>query len=333
MRRIILDTDLSMGEPGSEIDDGFALALALADPGLSVDLVTTVNGNTDVDTATALTIELLDRLGRAQVPVVRGAERPLVRPVFDEAAAAARAQASRARPSWSRARPGMAADAIVDAVTAAPGELTVVAIGPLTNVALALARDPSIAAGLREVVAMGGVFQGTTNQLDMPGEFNTWVDPDATAAVLASGVPLRFVGLDVTLQVRLSRADAQQMGGRSGAGTDSGDRGFGRFAGDCTLAWIDALEASGAAAGAGGDGGADPGSCALHDPLAVAVLTRAELVTWRSARVAVETVGDVARGVTVADFRSSAGAPNCRVGVAVDAVAFRHVFLQRMASL
>lgn len=331
MRRIIVDTDLSMGEPGSEIDDGFALALALADPGLSVELVTTVNGNTDVDTATALTIELLDRLGRGAVPVVRGAERPLARPVFDEAAAAARAQAARVRPSWSRARPGVAADAIVDAVIAAPGELTVVAIGPLTNVALALARDPSVVTGLHEVVVMGGVFQGTTNQLDMPGEFNTWVDPDATAAVLASGVPLRFVGLDVTLQVRLSRGDAQQMGELSdtgGAGEKArGDGGFGRFAGDCTLAWIDALEASGAAAGA------DSGSCALHDPLAVAVLTRPELVTWRSARVAVETVGDVARGVTIADFRSSAGAPDCRVGVAVDAVEFRHVFLERMASL
>lgn len=327
MRRIILDTDLSMGEPGSEIDDGFALALALADPGLSVDLVTTVNGNTDVDTATALTIELLDRLGGAAVPVVRGAERPLVRPVFDGTAAAARAQAARALPSWSRARSGVAADAIVDAVTASPGELTVVAIGPLTNVALALARDPSVVAGLREVVVMGGVFQATTNQLDVPGEFNTWVDPDATAAVLASGVPLRFVGLDVTLQVRLSRGDAQQMGGGSGTGGAGGVRGFGPFAGDCTLAWIDALEASGT------DEGADPGSCALHDPLAVAVLTRPELVTWRSARVAVETVGDVARGVTIADFRPSAGPPNCRVGVAVDAVAFRQVFLERMASL
>ncbi len=323
MRSIILDTDLSMGEPGSEIDDGFALALALADPDLSVELVTTVNGNTDVDSATALTVELLDRLGRVGVPVVRGAERPLVRPVSDAAAAAARAAAARARPSWSRARPGVAADAIVEVVTAAPGDLAVVAIGPLTNVALALARDHEVAAGLREVVVMGGIFEGTTNQLDVPGEFNTWVDPDATAAVLASGVPLRFVGLDVTLQVRLSRADATAMGGRNTRGGTA----FGRFAGDCTLAWIDALDASG-----GGDGTA-LGTCALHDPLAVAVLTRPELVTWRPARVAVETVGDVARGVTVADFRGSAGAPNCEVGVAVDAAGFRDLFLSRMAAL
>ena len=76
MTRIILDTDLGMGQPGSDIDDGFALALALAEPGLSVELVTTVNGNTDVDNATRLTVELLQRLGR-EVEVVRGAGRPL----------------------------------------------------------------------------------------------------------------------------------------------------------------------------------------------------------------------------------------------------------------
>ena len=77
-KRILLDTDLAMGQPGSDIDDGFALALALADPGLRVELVTTVNGNTDVDTATRLTLQLLARLGRADVAVARGAATPLV---------------------------------------------------------------------------------------------------------------------------------------------------------------------------------------------------------------------------------------------------------------
>ena len=76
-RRILLDTDLAMGAPGSDIDDGFALALALADPELSLELVTTVNGNTDVDTATRLSVELLARLGREDIPVVRGAGAPL----------------------------------------------------------------------------------------------------------------------------------------------------------------------------------------------------------------------------------------------------------------
>lgn len=303
MRRIILDTDLSMGEPGSEIDDGFALALAVADPDLSVELITTVSGNTDLDTATELTEALLRRLDRS-IPLVAGADRPLRRPAPHPA------------PSG---RSGPAAEAIVEAVRAAPGELTVVAIGPLTNVAAAVRADPGLATGLREVVVMGGIYLGSTNQLDMPGEFNTWVDPDALAVLLASGVPLRLVGLDVTRQVRLDRADAETMR------RSTGD--FAAFAGQCTLAWIDALDAA-------GRGEADPaGSCALHDPLAVAVVSHPELVTFRPAVVAVETVGEVARGVTIADFRPSAGQPTCEVAVSVDAAGFRSLLLNRLASV
>ena len=77
---VILDTDLAMGAPGSDIDDGFALALAVADPALDLRLVTTVNGNTDVDSATILTADLLDRLGATEIPLHRGATRPLLRP-------------------------------------------------------------------------------------------------------------------------------------------------------------------------------------------------------------------------------------------------------------
>ena len=182
LRRIILDTDLAMGAPGSDIDDGFALALALADPGLQVELVTTVGGNSDVETSTRLTRELLEVLGRSDVTVVQGA------PVD-----------------------GDAADEIGRRVLAEPGELSLVCIGPLTNVARALA-DPVVAAAVREVVAMGGVYLEQTNVAAMPGEYNFWCDPEAAQVVLESGVPLRLVGLDVTRRVRLTRADARRPG-------------------------------------------------------------------------------------------------------------------------
>jgi len=291
LTRIILDTDLAMGAPGSDVDDGFALALALADPRLSVELVTTVGGNSDVKTSTRLTRELLELLGRPEVAVVEGAP-------ADEGAAAE----------------------IARRVLAEPGELTLVAIGPLTNVARALATSRDVAASVREIVVMGGVFLEQTNVAAMPGEYNFWCDPEAAQAVLDSGAALRLVGLDVTRRVRLSRADARELA----AGGE-----FGKVAARHTEAWIDFQERVKPREEL------EQGSCALHDPLAVAVVTRPDLVTWRDAHVAVETAGRVTRGVAVADLLmwEDPPTPNCRIATAVDAQAFRELFVERMAGL
>lgn len=315
MRRILLDTDLAMGAPGSDIDDGFALALALADPELTVEMVTTVGGNTDVDTATRLSFELLQRLGHPDVPVVRGAARPLTRrprPQQSDESAPARVLGS---------LPGHAAVHLVERVMSEPEALTIVAIGPLTNVALALELEPEVAAGVEEIVVMGGVFLEHTNLVDMPGEFNTWSDPDATATVLSSGARLRFVGLDVTRRVRLTRAHADAMAAAGGR--------FGGFAAACAHEWIDHVEQS-----LPGDD-RERGSCAMHDPLAVAVVNRPDLVTWRPAHVEVETWSDVTRGVMVADLLLSDDPPeaNCEIAAAVDAAAFIKLFLDRLSVL
>jgi purine nucleosidase len=315
MRRIVLDTDLAMGAPGSDVDDGFALALALADPELAVELVTTVNGNTDVDTATSLTGELLRRLGRTDVPVARGAGAPLLAKrhirVPDGAPPPPRTAGSVDR---------HAATEIVERVMAEPGRLTIVAIGPLTNVALALLLEPRIAQAVEEVVVMGGVFLGHTGVAAMPGEFNFWTDPHAVAVVLDSGAPLRFVGLDVTRQVRLTREHAARM-------ASSGD--FGRFAGEATQHWIDHQERV-----MPGDE-LERGSCALHDPLAVAVLTRPDLVTWRDARVTVEVASETTAGVVVTDLLHAEHPPaaNCRIATAVDVDAFTDLFVERVGRL
>jgi purine nucleosidase len=315
--RILLDTDLAMGAAGSDIDDGFALALALADPQLEVELVTTVNGNTDVDTATRLTGDLLRRLGRADVPVARGAGRPLL-----QTAPSSPPDATRVDPPPIDGRPlRHAAVELVERVMAEPGELTLVAIGPLTNVALALALEPRIAQAVREIVVMGGVYLGHTGVAAMPGEFNFWVDPDAAARVLGSGAPLRLVGLDVTRLVRLDRDDAQQL--------RSSGRAFGGFAADCTDEWINHLETT-----TPGDDW-DRGSCALHDPLAVAAAAGHDLITWRPAYVTVERTSDRTRGVAVCDLLGTDDPPaaNCSVAVDVDSAAFRHHFLDRIATL
>jgi purine nucleosidase len=318
VRRIILDTDLAMGAPGSDIDDGFALALAHADPDIQLDLVTTVNGNTDVETATILAGELARRLDLGDVPVVKGAATALIRPdVVREPAESVAAL----RDSVPPPTPGYAAAAIVEHVMAHPGEITIVAIGPLTNIATALNLEPRLAANVAEIVIMGGMFFGTMPSHELPGEWNVWVDPEAAQAVLRSGMPQRWVGLDVTLQVRLTREHARRMLEAESA--------FAPFAGESTLAWIDHIHERNPGSARDAD------SCAMHDPLAVAVVTRPDLVEFREAAVTVVTGEGPARGIMLTDVRESAEPPpaNCRVAASVDADGFTEHFLRLITDL
>jgi purine nucleosidase len=316
--RIILDTDLAMGAPGSDIDDGFALALAHADPEIELDLITTVNGNTDVESATILTGELANRLGLKDVPIVRGASAAYTHPEIK------RTPADNVLALRDGAQPpakGYAAVAIAEHILAHPGEITLVAIGPLTNVAAALVLEPRVATAVKEIVIMGGMFFGTMPSRDMPGEFNVWVDPEAAQAVLRSGAPQRWVGLDVTLQVRLTREHARRM-------LDA-DTPFAPFAGESTLAWIDHIAAHYPGRSE------EAGSCAMHDPLAVAVLTRPELCEFREVAVSVVTGDGEARGVMLTDRREGAEPPaaNARVAVSVNADAFTERFLGLITGL
>lgn len=312
MNKIILDTDLSMGSPGSEIDDGFALALAHADPEISLELVTTVNGNIDVESATVLSLELLRRLGVPDIGVVKGASTPITHP---ERRREPRAGIIGKYGVGMSPVPGYAPAVMAERVMAEPGEITVVAIGPLTNVALAILMEPGFAAAVKEIVVMGGIFLGQTGQLGMPGEFNTWIDPESAATVLRSGAAQRWVGLDVTRKVRLTREHAERMA----AGTGS----FAPFAGESTQAWIDHMHH---------DFPDDPlnaDSCAMNDPLAVAAITRPDLVTWADARIEVIT-GDVpGAGIAITDLLHSVNPPtaNARIGTAVDVDGFTEHFL------
>lgn len=201
-RPVLIDTD-----PG--IDDAMAIAVALASPELEVVGLTTTFGNHDVATTTANAQRVLDALGRSEVPVVAGAHRPLVREGHRPATFVhgddGLGDAGFPPPSRAPLAGTHAASWIVEQVRARPGELTLVPIGPLTNVALALHLDPGIVELVRQVVIMGGAVRRPGN-VTPAAEANIWNDPHAADQVLGAGWPVTLLGLDVTSRLAADRA-------------------------------------------------------------------------------------------------------------------------------
>lgn len=317
--RIILDTDLAMGE-GANIDDGFALALAHADPTLQLDMITTVNGNTDVESATILTELLATQLGIDPriTPIHQGAATPLIH-TNQRRQPSAHVLALRDAAHTIHAQP-YAAMAIVQHVLSYPGQITIVAIGPLTNVALALLLEPRIATCLKELVIMGGCFFGHTGLRSKPGETNVFTDPEAAQAILRSSIPQRWVGLDCTLRVQLGRDQTNAL--------EASPSPFAAFAGKAANAYIDVLAAR-------FPGRPPPQSCAIHDALAVAVVSRPDFCVFKEAAVSVITGNGEARGVMITDRLEGIDPPkpNCRIAVDVDTKAFEKHFLGLISKL
>ncbi|KAI1617369.1 Inosine/uridine-preferring nucleoside hydrolase domain-containing protein [Exophiala viscosa] len=314
--RIILDTDLSMGA-GADVDDGFSLALAHADPDIQLDLITTVNGNTDVESATILTGVLLNRLGIKDTPLVRGSATPIIHTDLKRTPAD---KVVALRESARSPNPGYAPVAIVEHIMANPGEITVVAIGPLTNIAIALLLEPRIKSAIKELVIMGGIFLGTMYSRAKPGEFNVFSDPEAARTVLRSGIPQRWIGLDCTLQVRLRMADAEALKKSTSS--------LAQFAGDATITYIDYQAVR-------FPGRPKTDSIPMHDPLAVAVVSKPDLCEYKDMAVSIITGDGEARGVMIADRLETPNppTPNCRVAVGVNAEGFRSHFLSLIETL
>ncbi|AQG78733.1 nucleoside hydrolase [Spirosoma montaniterrae] len=211
-RKLIFDTD-----PG--VDDAMALQFLLAAPQLELIGLTTVFGNGPVDLTTTNALRLLDLAGRTDIPVARGADKPLRVP-FEGGALHVHGDDAQgntfAPPSQHTAISLSAAEFLVQQIKAQPGELTIVAVGPLTNLALALQLDPTIANDVVDVVIMGGNAFCSGN-ITPAAEANVWSDPDAADLVFGANWRVTMIGLDVTHRVNLTGATIAELAKLPGA--------------------------------------------------------------------------------------------------------------------
>lgn len=303
--KVIIDCD-----PGH--DDAVAILLAAGDPSVEVLGITTVAGNQTLDLITANACAAATVAG-LDVPVHAGCDRPLVRELLTAPefhGASGLDGPAPVRPSVHPAD-GHAVDFIIETVMADPGEVTLVALGPLTNLATALDRCPALAGAAAGVRLMGGSF--TRGNITPAAEFNIYVDPEAAAAVFAAGWDVTMVGLDVTHQA-LYGPDVSA-----------------RFDALATPAarWVAELMAFFATSYRDTAG---MGSPPVHDPCAVATLFDPPVIDCRPASVAVETAGTYTRGMTVVDFAPPVN-PRHHVAVGIDAAAFWNRVVAAVAAL
>lgn len=203
MPTIIIDTDI-----GTNADDAIAIALAARSPEISIKGITTVYGNVKI--RAAITNQVLRLAGNENIPIYQGIEQPLLREreVFWAGFEGEGLQLG----DYIHKKDKHAVQFIIDMIMNNPGEITLVTIGPLTNIATALIIEPKIAENVKEIIMMAGVTRLGVNRLNLePIEHNIKCDPEAASIVFRSGAPITMVGLDVTRQVFISRLEKEKM--------------------------------------------------------------------------------------------------------------------------
>jgi purine nucleosidase/pyrimidine-specific ribonucleoside hydrolase len=283
MRKVLIDTD-----PG--IDDAVAIMLAVQSRKLDVRAITTVSGNLQADRCSANARKILDLIGAEHIPVARGTHRPLARPYpKDPFSHGDDGLANLGLPPSARAEdPRFAADLIVETVNANANDITLIALGPLTNLALALLRDPQLPRKVTSVVAIGGAYgfnsAGSARATgDNPvSEWNIYVDPEAAKLVFEAGFALTAIGLDVATHENI------ELGGRQRELLALSKRKSAWFLAGA----VDFVEKSGFRS-----------YCALIDALAVAAVIDPAVIRTQSLRVGIETHGELTTGQTVVDRR------------------------------
>lgn len=296
-KKVILDCD-----PG--VDDALAIFLAVRSPELELLGVTTVNGNVGIDLTTENARKVLEQ-ANASVPVYRGAEKPLEKPLYSSSAIHGDNGLGGVKLPESKLKEEKkpAADYLIEMGRKSNGDITLITVGPMTNVAEAIQRDPEAMKGYKEIISMGGAV-GAGN-ITPVAEFNYWVDPEAVKIAIDFGLPFTMLGLHVTHQTVLTPNDFHFMriiGGKEG-----------EFLSSIHQSYIDAYWQYQGYMG-----------CVPHDSLAVAVAADPTLVKTVYCHVDIATDG-LTRGQTVADVINTwrEKPKNVHVGMEVDTERFR----------
>ncbi len=294
--KIILDVDTGT-------DDAVALMTAALSPDIDLVGATTVNGNTGIDSTTENTLRVFEWIGLPGVPVHRGMSRPLAREQMQQLNPASRIHGDLLDlpAATIKAQPGHAVDWLIDTLLASDGDITLVPVGPLTNIATAIVKEPAILPKIPEIVLMGGAHDH--GNATASAEFNIWLDPEAARIVVNCGRPIRMVPLDATHQALVSAEDAGRL---RALGTPAGEAAA-RF----VLKRIDGYDAT------------QPmphraGAAPVHDALAVCAVIDPTILKTEFIPVDVETGGELSVGRTVCDFRFRSRKP-ANVHFALDA--------------
>ena len=297
--KCIIDTD-----PGA--DDVLALIMALNSPDLEILALTTVEGNARLEHTTANALRLLDYMGRTEIPVYSGESTPLegefhhAYEVHGDEGLTVRLPDTETKPAQ-----GGAIDFIVDTALAMPGEVTLFALGPLTNVARALMRDERVKDAFERVYVMGGQGDGSGNVTPY-AEFNIWDDPYAANVVFGSGTPVTLVGLNITRQTSIARNQKAWL---------TGDTPGEMLAAQVLESWFELDEAG------------HRSRFSMHDPVTIMAALRPDLIQTRAATLTVKTDGERV-GEIAADYESG-GSVDVTVGVkSAEALAFMRGLLR-----
>jgi purine nucleosidase len=321
VQRVIIDTD-----PGT--DDALALLLAFHSPELKVEGITVVAGNVTAEVGVENALRIAHLAGRCEIPIAKGAVRPLAQKLNTEEFWNGRNGLGNAGlpPEKCEASREFGPNLIIELVHQYPHEITLIPIGPLTNIALAVSKDPSIVPLVKEVVLMGGSITG--GNVNAASEFNIHSDPEAASIVFNAGWPLTMVGLDVTERTLITEADVVRMEAKAGPQA--------KFAAAVARFQIGTYQ------GTGFKGGA------IHDALAVGAVVDRSLLRTQAMRVDIETNGTFTRGATVGNRENAVDRvvakgdrletvgvdsvrPNVEVAVGAESSRFIAMFVERLS--